>query len=439
MTTPQDYVRDHAIPLAGESRDYDRLLEQVGERSLVLLGEASHGTAEFYRMRAEITRRLIREKGFEAVIVEADWPDALRLDRYMRGGGGDTLKSAFDDFQRFPQWMWRNTEVRDFIGWLERYNAGQDEAGQVGFHGLDIYSLHRSAEAVIEYLDGIDPEQARIAREGYACLDHGGDPVRYGHDAAFGLSRICEDAAVRLLADLLEKSGEYVREDGRSARDAQFFAEQNARVVVNAEHYYRAMFGSRVDTWNLRDEHMTDTLAELREHLRRQGGRGKLVVWAHNSHLGDAAFTDMGWHRGQHNVGQLVRHRFGADQALLVGFTTHTGFVSAARDWGGPVEHRKVRPAMEGSVERLFHDSGPGDFYLPLGKGAAPLKEPLWQRAIGVIYRPESERISHYFKASMAQQFDAVFHLDETRAVEPFDWGELWRPEEVPDTYPFGV
>lgn len=439
MTTPQDYVRDHAIPLASESRDYDRLLEQVGERSLVLLGEASHGTAEFYRMRAEITRRLIREKGFEAVVVEADWPDALRLDRYVHGSGGDTLKSAFDDFRRFPQWMWRNTEVRDFIGWLERHNAGQGETGQVGFHGLDIYSLHRSAEAVIDYLDGIDPEQARIAREGYACLDHGGDPVRYGHDAAFGLSRICEDAVVRLLADLLGKSGGYLREDGRSARDEQFFAEQNARVVVNAERYYRAMFGSRVDTWNLRDEHMADTLAELREHLWRQGRQGKLVVWAHNSHLGDASFTDMGWHRGQHNVGQLVRHRFGADQALLVGFTTYTGFVSAARDWGGPVEHRRVRPAMEGSIERLFHDSGPGDFYLPLGERAAPLKEPLWERAIGVIYRPESERISHYFKASVAEQFDAVFHLDETRAVEPFDKGELWRPEEVPDTYPFGV
>ncbi|WP_255762675.1 erythromycin esterase family protein [Halomonas alkalisoli] len=300
---------------------------------------------------------------------------------------------------------------------------------QVGFHGLDIYSLHRSAEAVIEYLEGIDHEQARLAREGYGCLDHGGDPVRYGHNAAFGLSRVCEDAAVRLLADLFEKSTGYLREDGRRSRDEQFFAEQNARVVVSAEHYYRAMFGSRVDTWNLRDEHMTDTIVELREHLRRQGGQGKLVVWAHNSHLGDAAFTDMGWHRGQHNVGQLVRHRFGADQALLVGFTTHTGFVSAAHDWDGPVEHRRVRPSMEGSIERLFHDSGAGDFYLPLGERAAPLKEPLWERAIGVIYRPESERISHYFKASVAQQFDAVFHVDETQAVEPFDKGDLWRPE----------
>ncbi|MGR2740360.1 erythromycin esterase family protein [Billgrantia sp. Q4P2] len=439
MTTPRDYIRDNAKSLAGCSSDYDDLLEQVGERPLVLLGEASHGTAEFYRMRAEITRRLIREKGFEAVIVEADWPDALRLNRYVRGEGDDTLKTAFDDFQRFPQWMWRNTEVRDFIGWLEEHNAGKEANEQVGFHGLDIYSLHRSAEAVIEYLEGIDPEQAGIAREGYGCLDHGGDPVRYGHDAAFGLSRICEDATVRLLADLLEKSAGYLREDGPHSRDEQFFAEQNARVVVNAEHYYRAMFGSRVDTWNLRDGHMTDTIVELRGHLRRQGGQGKLVVWAHNSHLGDASFTDMGWHRGQHNVGQLVRHRFGEEQTLLVGFTTHTGFVSAAHDWSGPVEHRRVRPSMDGSVERLFHDSGIGDFYLPLGERAAPLKEPLWERAIGVIYRPESERISHYFKASVAQQFDAVFHLDETRAVEPFDKGELWRPEEVPDTYPFGV
>lgn len=440
MTTPLDYVHGNATRLDERDSDYDRLLDQVGDRELVLLGEASHGTREFYRMRAEITRRLIREKGFEAVVVEADWPDALRLNRFARGDSEDSLKEAFDDFQRFPQWMWRNTEVRDFIGWLREYNVGRPSGQQVGFHGLDIYSLHRSAEAVIEYLEGIDPEQARIAREGYGCLDHGGDPVRYGHDAAFGLSRICEDAAVSLLADLLEKSNQYLRPDGRRSIDDQFFAEQNARVVVNAEAYYRAMFGSRVDTWNLRDEHMTDTIAELREHLRRHDGQGKLVVWAHNSHLGDAQATDMGWHRGQHNVGQLVRHRFGAERTLLVGFTTHTGYVSAARDWDGPVEHRRVRPSLEGSVERVFHDSGLERFYLPLqGEEAAPLRSPLLERAIGVIYRPESERISHYFKASVADQFDAVFHLDETTAVEPFDKGDLWRPEEVPETYPFGV
>ncbi|MCG7598756.1 erythromycin esterase family protein [Halomonas sp. McH1-25] len=440
MTTPLESVRNVALRLDGAMSDYDALLEQIGERPIVLLGEASHGTREFYRMRAEISRRLIEEKGFEAVVVEADWPDALRLNRYARHDGDDTLMNAFADFQRFPQWMWRNHEVRDFLAWLHQHNAGRDRARQTGFYGLDVYSLHRSAEAVIEYLQGIDPDQAKLAREGYACFDHADDPFRYGRDAAFGINKSCEDTAVRLLADLLEKSTQYLREDGRRAADEQFFAEQNARVVINAEAYYRAMFGSRVDTWNLRDDHMTDTLAELRQHLRDQGGQGKLIVWAHNSHLGDASSTEMGWGRFQHNVGQLVRQRFGAENAFLVGFTTHTGYVSAAQDWDGPVEHRWVRPSLDGSYERLFHESGLDRFYLPLtDERTAPLREIRLERAIGVIYRPETERQSHYFQASLPSQFDAVFHLDETNAVEPFEKGELWRPEVIPDTYPFGV
>lgn len=440
MTAPLDCVRNVASRLDGRMSDYDRLMEQVGERSIVLLGEASHGTREFYRMRADITRRLIEEKGFEAVIVETDWPDAQRLDRYVRGDSDDALEQAFSDFQRFPRWMWRNDEVRDFIVWLERHNAEREPARHVGFHGLDIYSLHRSAEAVIEYLEGVDPEQARLAREGYACLDHTGDPFHYGRDAAFGLSRTCEDAAVTMLASLLEKADDYRHRDGRRAADEQFFAEQNARVVINAEAYYRAMFGSRVDTWNLRDEHMTDTMAELRQHLREQGGEGKIVVWAHNSHLGDARGTEMGWGRHQHNIGQLARQRFGFEETLLVGFTTHTGHVSAAHDWDGPVEHRWVRPSLEGSYERLFHDSGLDRFYLPLDtEGVEPLQELLLERAIGVIYRPETERPSHYFQASLPRQFDAVMHIDETTAVEPFDTGDLWRQEAIPETYPFGV
>lgn len=438
--TPLDCVRHVATRLDDRASDYDGLLEQVGDRPIVLLGEASHGTREFYRMRAEITRRLIEEKGFEAVAVEADWPDALRLNRYVHDDSDDALLEAFEDFQRFPQWMWRNNEVRDFIAWLRQHNAEREPARQVGFHGLDLYSLHRSAEAVIDYLEGVDPEQARRARESYACLDHSDDPFRYGHDAAFGLNRTCEDAAVSLLADLLDKSTDYLRRDGRRAADEQFFAEQNARVVVNAEAYYRAMFGSRVDTWNLRDDHMTDTLVELRQYLRNQGGQGKIVVWAHNSHLGDARSTEMGWGRHQHNVGQLVRQRFGTEQALLVGFTTHTGYVSAARDWDGPVEHRWVRPSQEGSYERLFHDSGLDRFYLPLdSERVAPLRELLLERAIGVIYRPETERLSHYFQASLPSQFDAVIHVDETSAVEPFERGDLWRQELVPETYPSGV
>ncbi|MDI5920488.1 erythromycin esterase family protein [Halomonas sp. LR5S13] len=440
MTTPLACVRERALRLDGRASDHDALLERVGDRPFVLLGEASHGTAEFYRLRAAISRRLIEEKGFQAVLVEADWPDALRLDRYVRGGSEDSLDGAFEDFQRFPHWMWCNQEVRDFIAWLRQHNARQPLAKKAGFHGMDLYSLHRSAEAVIDYLARVDPEQAEVARRGYACLDHRGDPFHYGRNVAFGLSPSCERAAVGLQVRLMERAAAYLKADGRRAVDEQFFAEQNARVVVNAEAYYRAMFGARVDTWNLRDEHMAETLAELHGHLRRQGGAGKVVVWAHNSHLGDARATEMGWRQAQHNVGQLARQRFGAERVLLVGFTTHTGHVTAARDWDGPAEHRWVRPSLEGSVERLFHRSGLDRFYLPLSPTRAePLEESLLERAIGVIYRPETERGSHYFRACLAEQFDALYHLDETTAVEPLAPGSSWQREAIPDTYPFGV
>ncbi|MGB8713394.1 MAG: erythromycin esterase family protein [Onishia taeanensis] len=438
MVTPLACVRQLATALEERPSDYDALIERVADRPFVLLGEASHGTAEFYRLRGEITRRLIEEAGFEAVLVEADWPDALRLNRFVAGHSEDTLMGAFGDFQRFPQWMWRNSQVRDFIAWLACHNDAA--SAPVGFHGLDLYSLHRSAEAVIAYLEGIDTEQAERARKGYACLDHHGDPFHYGRDVAFGLTPSCEAASIRLLIDLLHKAPDYLRTDGRRAADAQFFAEQNARVVVHAEEYYREMFGSRVDTWNLRDTHMAETLAALHGHLRRQGGIGKVVVWAHNSHLGDARATEMGGARGQHNIGQLVRERFGAERVLLVGFTTHTGHVAAARDWDSPVEQRWVRPARKDSYEGLFHQSGLDRFYLPLsGVEAEPLNATSLERAIGVIYRPETERGSHYFRASLARQFDAIFHLDETTAVEPFDTGGPWRKEEVPETYPFGL
>ncbi|MCG7600903.1 erythromycin esterase family protein [Halomonas sp. McH1-25] len=440
MVTSLTCVRQLATRFNERSSDYDALLEQVGERDFVLLGEASHGTAEFYLMRGEITQRLIEEKGFEAVLVEADWPDALRLNRYVRGISQDSLMEAFGDFQRFPQWMWRNDDVRDFIANLYEHNADKPLAEQVGFYGLDLYSLHRSAEAVIAYLSQIDPEQAELARHGYACLDHHGDPFQYGRNVAFGLSRSCEEASVQLLCELINKAGDYLAHDGRLASDEQFFAEQNARVVVNAEEYYRATFQARVDTWNLRDKHMTDTLTELHYYLRSQGGRGRVVVWAHNSHLGDARGTEMGWGRRQHSIGQLARQRFGRRRVLLVGFTTHTGYVSAARDWDAPVEHRWVRPSHEDSYERLFHRSGLDRFYLPLeGMHADPLRARLLERAIGVIYRPETERGSHYLRASLPQQFDALFHLDETSAAEPFDKREPWQREDIPETYPFGT
>ena len=435
-----DLLRAGSQVLGDGDRDYDALLSMVGDRAFVLLGEASHGTHEFYAMRAAITRRLIAEQGFDAVAVEADWPDALRLDHYVRGSDDDALDEAFADVQRFPTWMWRNQDVRAFVAWLRAHNASRPLTARVGFYGLDLYSLYRSAEAVIAYLEDVDPDQAAVARRVYACLDHVREPQEYAYEAAHGLRPSCRDGATRLLTDLLRSGPAYVADDGRGARDAQFFAERNAHVVRNAERYYRETFGGRVHTWNLRDTHMVETLLALRAHLRREGRRGRIVVWAHNSHLGDARATEMGRH-GEWNVGQLVREQAGDAQALLVGFTTYTGHVTAARDWDAPAERRWVRPAHPDSVEHLFRRSGRDRFFLPLrGALREALSIPMLERAIGVVYRPETELASHYFEASLGAQFDAVFHLDETTAVEPFDVTAHWQHhEEVPETWPSGL
>lgn len=432
-------IRSSALVLGDSPRDYDPLLRMVGKRPFALLGEATHGTHEFYAMRAGITQRLIEELGFDAVAVEADWPDAYRLNRYVRGAGDARIDESFADFQRFPTWMWRNQAVREFIRWLHAHNAQAPPASRVGFYGLDLYSLYRSADAVIAYLDGVDPEQASAARRLYAGLDHVRDPQEYGYEAAAGLRTPCRDAAAALLIDLLRKAPDYLEHDSQAALDEQFFAERNAYVVVNAERYYRTMFGGRTSTWNLRDTHMVNTLLALRKHLRHQGRQGRIVVWAHNSHLGDARATQMG-ERGECNVGQLLREQAGAGNALLVGFTTYTGHVTAARDWDGPAERRWVRPALKESCEHLFYSTRLDRFFLPLHDGIAEsLAEPRLERAIGVLYRPDTELASHYFGTSLSAQFDAVFHLDETTAVEPLDVAERWVRHEPPDTYPSGL
>lgn len=417
---PLNTIRSAAVRLDGSAHDYDALLDDIGERSLILLGEATHGTREFYRMRAQITQRLIEERQFDAVAVEADWPDAYRLNRFVRGEGGDAqARTAFGDFQRFPAWMWRNLEVLKFIEWLREYNAARPEDSRAGFYGLDMYSLYRSAEAVIAYLDRVDYEQAAIARRYYAALDHVRDPQRYGYEAAAGLRQDCRDAVRQQLIELVRRAPEYAALDGRSAADAQFFAERNADIVVSAEAYYRTMFGPSSESWNLRDEHMTRTLFALRRHLRKHGAGERIVVWAHNSHLGDARATEMA-HAGEWNIGQLVRESVAA-QAYLVGFTTCAGTVMAAHEWDEPGERQTIVPAREDSYEDLFRRTRLDRFYLPLrGDAAQFLNHPMLERAIGVLYRPQTEYASHYFLASLASQFDAVFHIDETDAVEPF-------------------
>jgi erythromycin esterase-like protein len=418
-------------------------MEMIGDARFVLLGEASHGTHEFYRERAQITKRLITEKGFTAVDVEADWPDAYRVNRYVRGEGSDAeAVDALAGFKRFPAWMWRNADVLDFIGWLRAHNDDLPPAKpKVGFYGLDLYSLHASIEAVLNYLDKVDPMAASIARSRYACFEHfGKDPQRYGYVTGFGLTESCEREVVAQLIELRRRAAEYARRDGRIAADDYFYAEQNARLVKNAEEYYRTMFRGRVSSWNLRDRHMAETLHALLAHFETQRHPAKFVLWAHNSHLGDARATDMGA-QGEWNVGQLVRERYGRD-SVLVGFSTYSGTVTAASNWDGPAERKRVRPALPGSYEALFHETEIPRFFINLReKSAAPagLSQPQLERAIGVIYLPETERVSHYFHARLPEQFDAVLHFDETRAVEPIERTSEWEAGEVPETFPSGI
>lgn len=439
LRTPLAAVRALARRLDGAPRDYDALLALAAGKRFVLLGEATHGTAEFYRMRLEITQRLIGDLGFDAVAIEGDWPDAWRVNRFVNYEAAGDPAGALDGFERFPQWMWRNHEVRELVAWLRQHNGRRLAAQQAGFYGLDLYSLYRSADAVIRYLDEVDPEAAVAARNRYGSLDHVRDAQSYGHEAAFALRPSSGAAVQRQLHDLQQRARHYLRLDGLRALDAQFAAERNAAAVVTAEHYYRAMFGRRASTWNLRDAHMRDTLLALAEHRLRRGGSSRIVVWAHNSHLGDARATEMG-DRGEWNLGQLVREAV-PGQSLSVGFTTYAGHVAAASEWDGPVERKRVQPALPGSYERLFHESRLDRFFLPLDEPAAePLRERLLERAIGVLYLPRSERASHYFEAELPAQFDAVFHVDETTAVEPLSPPGHWhRREDAPETFPFAV
>ncbi|MDB5871336.1 MAG: Erythromycin esterase [Ramlibacter sp.] len=432
-------LRQHLQALPGTSGDHDALLELIGPARFALLGEASHGTREFYRERIRITQRLIAEKDFTAVAVEADWPDAWRVNRYVRGLSDDAdAVAALSGFQRFPAWMWRNTEVRDFVEWLRDYNKGRGRQSQVGFYGIDLYSLFTSIQAVLAYLDRVDPDAARGARARYACFDHANeDSQAYGYGASYGITPTCEDEVVQQLREMNRRAREVAPVPGLE-RDEAFYAQQNARLVHNAEEYYRTMFRGRVSSWNLRDSHMVETLQALDRHLGANGPQARIAVWAHNSHLGDASATEMG-DAGEWNVGQLVRDRYGA-AAALVGFSTHHGWVTAASEWDDPPHRKRVREGLDGSWEDIFHQAGAERFLLDLrGNGAlrslvGPARR--LQRAIGVIYRPETERQSHYFFTRLAEQFDAMIHIDRTDALEPLDKGATWHTGEAPETYP---
>ncbi|WP_328358719.1 erythromycin esterase family protein [Mycobacterium sp. NBC_00419] len=445
--SPAELVAHAAIDAPGGVPPADVLDDLIGDARVVLIGESSHGTHEFYEARAEITKWLIAEKGFNAVAAEADWPDAYRVNRYVRGLGEDrTPEEALRGFQRFPAWMWRNTVVRDFVGWLRWHNGrcAADDRRQTGFYGLDLYSLHRSMQEVIAYLDTVDPKAAERARTRYACFDHssGNDGQAYGYAAAFGAGPNCERQAVEQLVELQRNTVEYLSSDGPLAQDELFYAQQNAQTVRNAEAYYRGMFGGRVTSWNLRDKHMSQTLNALLAHLDAHGAGqpARIVVWAHNSHVGDARATEVSAD-GQLTVGQLAREHYGKD-CRLIGLSTYSGTVTAAGDWGGIAERKVVRPALAGSIEELLHEAQRPSFVLPMhdrSPAAAALDTVRLARAIGVIYLPETERQSHYFHVRPSDQFDAMIHIDHTRALEPLEPTSIWISGETPETYPSGL
>ncbi|HYE60388.1 MAG TPA: erythromycin esterase family protein [Phycisphaerales bacterium] len=432
-------VKRELVELDGE-HDLGPIPEWIGNARIVLMGEATHGTQEFYAYRAALSKHLITRHGFNAFAVEADWPDAYRVNRFIRGASSDQHAiDALGDFRRFPMWMWRNDQVLDLIGWLREHNDELPPQRRVGFYGLDLYSLHASMNAVVRYLESIDPDAAKRARQRYACFDQfGEEPSNYGRGTLFGAGEKCDQEVVAQLMELREDAAKLIHRDGPAAEDELFFAQQNALVAANAERYYRVMFSGRVSSWNLRDQHMAQTLDALVSHLSRRGERAKVIVWAHNSHLGDARATEMG-EDGELNLGQLARQRYG-DQCFALGFSTYDGTVTAAHEWDGPHLRRHVRPGLPGSYEDAFHQTGTRHFALRLqgDESRAELRHRLLQRAIGVIYKPETERRSHYFHAVLADQFDAVVHLDHTRALEPLDQVSEWEHAEA-ETYPTGL
>jgi erythromycin esterase-like protein len=439
--TPSALITEAAQPISGARDDYDALVDRARTARLVLIGESTHGTLDFYRERIRITRRLIEEHRFAGVAIEGDWPDSYRVHRYVQGRTRDTTaEEALRGFHRFPAWMWRNTEMLDFVAWLREHNDRSAAGIPVGVYGMDLYSLHASIEAVLGYLDRVDPAAAARARARYSCFElFGHDPQAYGHAAGLELSRNCEDEVVAQLQDLRHQREVLVESAGLATEEEYFVAEQNARVVRESERYYREIFHGQVTSWNLRDTHMADTLDALLTHLGRQWEEPRLVVWAHNSHIGDARATEME-RLGELNMGQLVRARYG-EESLLIGFSTYGGTVTAARDWGEPAGRRWLRPGLPGSCEELLHQANRERFLLDFSQEGAreSVQGERSFRAVGVVYRPETERRSHYIRTHLADQFDLLIHIDETEALQPLEPSAEWERGELPETYPFGV
>ena len=430
-----DGVRKRALPLA-DPADLDPLIERIGNAPYVLLGEATHGTSEFYQWRAALSRRLIQEHEFSFVAVEGDWPDCYRLNRYAKGypDSGDSARDVLHTFERWPTWMWANREVAEFAEWLRDHNRKRSPARQGGFYGLDVYSLWDSMHAVVNYLESIDPALARAARAAYRCFEPYGEDVQEYARATALVPATCEREAIAVLAALRDNAVEYAQ-DGR---DAYFNAEQNALVARNAELYYRTMVRGGPTSWNVRDTHMVETLDRLMMH---HGPNAKAIVWEHNTHIGDARFTDMA-RAGMFNVGQLVRQDHDADDVVLVGFGTHRGTVIAGEEWGAPMRRMRVPRAREGSFEDALHASDAGDTLLLFNGnddgGIAGLAEPIGHRAIGVVYDPGNEHWGNYVPTIVPRRYDAFMYVEESAGVDAFHMPVLV-DGEPPETYPSGM
>jgi erythromycin esterase-like protein len=426
-------IRERARPL-NDDRDLDPLLERIGEARYVLLGEASHGTSEYYQWRTRISQRLIREKGFSFIAVEGDWPDCYEVNRYVKASpeAGTSAEAVLHSFDRWPTWMWANREVVELAEWLRSYNHGLSEERRVGFYGLDVYSLWSSMRVVIDYLEQTDPDAARAAWRAFRCFEPYGEDVQQYAWAARIVPTSCEDEVIRLLAELRQQSPRYSDQD----RKAYFDAEQNALVARNAEHYYRTMVRGGAASWNIRDQHMVETLERLMQH---HGLGGRAIVWEHNTHIGDARATDMA-RTGMVNVGQLVRERQAREGVVLAGFGSHRGSVIAAREWEDPMESMPVPPAQDGSWEDLMHRAGPSDKLLLLTDGSTPSgwAEPRGHRAIGVVYDPSYEAIGNYVPTILPRRYDAFLFIDHTRALHPLHL-QPREEHEVPETFPTGV
>jgi erythromycin esterase len=412
------------------SRDLDALIDDICERPIVMLGEASHGTHEFYTWRSAISKRLIQEKGFNFIAVEGDWPDCYKVNRFVKGNkdAGETVRDVLMNFDRWPTWMWANWEVAALAEWMREYNQSLPVDKKTGFYGLDVYSLWDSLREMVSYLDKEDPQAAQSVRKAILCFE----PYEENEHvyAKYSLTEhSCRDHVIGLLKEVRMKA-DFLNGD----REAGFNTEQNALIAVNAEKYYRSMIGFDNERWNVRDTHMMETLDRL---LKFHGNNSKAIVWEHNTHIGDARATDMK-RAGMINIGQLAREQYGPDKVYLAGFGTYSGTVVASESWGAAMKIFEVPFARVGSIEHLLHRQSSSNYYLLFNTEDLQKRygTAMRHRAIGVVYDPDRELSGNYVRTKLSQRYDAFIFLDQTTALHPFHM----KPHDtkMPETFPFG-